>query len=64
MNSEHKIGDVVRVEWNEEEDTVRIVMNITDPVFKRRIIHMKEYQDIMSIKGKDVMVVASGRDNE
>lgn len=60
----NKIGEVVRVEWDQEKDTVRVVMDITDPVFKRRVIHMKDFQDIMSIRGKDVMVVASRSDDE
>lgn len=56
-----QVGKVIRVEWNEETDEVRVVMEITDPVFKRRVLNSKDLQDILSIKGKDVMVVASKR---
>jgi hypothetical protein len=58
-SSEQKVGKVIRVEWDTETDTVRLVMEITDPTFKSRVIHSKSYEDIMSISGKDVMIVAS-----
>ena len=54
-----QIGKVIRVEWDESADTVRLVMEITDPDFKSRLIHSRTYQDIVTISGKDVMVVAS-----
>lgn len=54
-----QIGKVIRVEWDSETDTVRLVMEITDPIFKSRMIHSKAYDDILSISGKDVMAVAS-----
>jgi len=57
--SEQKVGKVIRVEWDQETDEVRVVMEITDPVFKKRVLNSKDLQDILSIKGKDVMVVAS-----
>ena len=56
---DNKVGKVIRVEWNTETDEVRLVMEITDPVFKKRVIHTKDFQDILSISGKDVMVIAS-----
>jgi hypothetical protein len=59
ISSERKVGKVVRVEWEEDTGVVRLVMEITDPVFKSRVIHSKSYEDILSINGKDVMVVAS-----
>ena len=59
ISSDQKIGRVVRVEWEQETDTVRLIMEITDPVFKSRVIHSKSFEDILSISGKDVMVVAS-----
>ena len=54
-----EVGKVIRVEWNTETDEVHIIMNITDPTFKRRVIHDNDFKDILSIKGKDVIVVAS-----
>ena len=54
-----KVGKVIRVEWDEDTGVVRVVMEITDPVFKSRVLHSKDLQDVISIKGKDVMVVAS-----
>lgn len=58
-SSELKVGKVIRVEWDQDTDKVRLVMEITDPVFKKRVIHTKDFQDILSINGKDVMVIAS-----
>jgi len=57
--SEQKVGKVIRVEWDEDTGTVRLVMEITDPWFKSRVIHSKEFEDIISLNGKDVMVIAS-----
>lgn len=59
-----QVGKVIRVEWDKETDEVRLVMEITDPVFKRRVLHSKDFQDILTINGKDVMVVASRRKDE
>jgi hypothetical protein len=56
---EQKVGKVIRVEWDQDTDTVRLIMEITDPRFKSRVIHSKSYEDIMSISGKDVMIIAS-----
>lgn len=53
------VGKVIRVEWDEEADSVRLVMEITDPYFKSRVIHSRTFQDILTINGKDVMVIAS-----
>jgi len=58
-SSEKKIGRVVRVEWEQDTGVVRLVMEITDPVFKSRVIHSKSFEDILSISGKDVNVIAS-----
>jgi len=58
------VGSVIRVEWDENTDTVRVVMEITDPVFKRRVLHSKDFEDVLSLNGKDVMVVASRRKDE
>ena len=57
--SEQKVGKVIRVEWDQDTDVVRVVMEIIDPLFKKRVLNSKDLQDILSIKGKDVMVVAS-----
>jgi hypothetical protein len=59
ISSEQKVGKVIRVEWDTETDTVRLVMEIIDPVFKSRVIHSKSFEDILSVSGKDVMVIAS-----
>jgi len=39
-------------------------MEITDPVFKRRVLHSRDLRDVISLKGKDVMVVASKSKDE
>lgn len=59
-----KIGKVIRVEYDEEANTVHLVMEITDPYFKSRVIHSRSYQDILTIKGKDVIVVASKKKSD
>jgi len=53
------VGRVIRVEWNEKTNEVKLIMEITDDDFKKKVIHSKDFQDILSISGKDVMVVAS-----
>lgn len=53
------VGKVIRVEWNSDTDELRVVLEITDPAFKKRVLHGKDFQDILTIQGKDVMVVAS-----
>ena len=52
-----KVGTVIRVEWDESNDTVLMIMEITDPKFKRRVLHSKDFEDIVSLRGKDVLVV-------
>lgn len=59
-----KVGKVIRVEWDQEDDTVRVIMEITDPVFKNRVLHTGAFQDILSLSGKDVMMVASKSKDE
>lgn len=56
---EKLVGKVIRVEFDQETGEVRIVMEITDEKFKLRVLHNKDFQDILNIKGKDVMIVAS-----
>ncbi len=56
---EKLVGEVIRVEFDQETGEVRIVMEITDEKFKLRVLHNKDFQDILNIKGKDVMIVAS-----
>lgn len=59
MSEFNSVGKMIRVEWDQEEDIVRVVLEITDPIFKKRVLGGKDFQDILSIKGKDVMVIAS-----
>jgi hypothetical protein len=60
MTDSKTIGHIVRVEWDQETDQVRVIFDIDDAVFKSRILHGEEYQDILSISGKNIIVVASG----
>jgi hypothetical protein len=64
MSFERKVGEVVRVEWNQETGSVRVLLEITDPTFKSRVLHSKDLQDILTIKGKDAIVIASRSENE
>lgn len=59
-----KVGKVIKIIWDENTDSVQVVMEITDPVFKDRVLHTKEFQDILTFEGKDVMVVASKSKND
>ena len=59
MTNSFKVGEVIRIEWDQETGEVRIVMDITDPDFKLRVIHNKDFKDILTIKGRDAMIVAS-----
>jgi len=54
-----KVGNITKIMWDEETDRVQIIMEITDPVFKDRILHSKDLQDVISFEGKDVIIVAS-----
>ena len=58
MNS-YKVGAITKIIWDEENDVLQVVMEITDPVFKKRVLNTKDFQDIINFNGKDVMVVAS-----
>lgn len=53
------VGKIVRVEWNKETNGVQLVLEITDDDFKSHVLHNKEFEDILSIIGKDVMIIAS-----
>lgn len=56
-----QVGKVIRVEWDTETNEVRVIMEILDPIFKSRVLHSRDLQDILTIKGKDVMAVASNK---
>ena len=58
-----KVGEVVRVEWNQETGSVYLVLDIIDPSFRMKVLHDNDYQDIIVISGKDVMMVASKKDS-
>jgi hypothetical protein len=58
-SSERKVGEVIRVEWDKETGDVRIVLDILDPAFKLRVLHNRDFEDMLVIKGKDAMIVAS-----
>lgn len=59
MLSNNKVGEIVKIIWDEEEDSIQVVMEITDPIYKKKILHSKELQDIIAFEGKNVMIVAS-----
>lgn len=53
------VGKIIRIEWDQETDEMQIVMEITDDAFKRRVLHGRDFQDVLNINGKDVICVAS-----
>ena len=59
FDDKKQVGKVIRVEWDQETDEVRLIMEITDDWFKKKVIHSKDFQDILSLRGKDVMVSGS-----
>ena len=59
MTSKKQIGKIIRVEWDDETEEMRVVMEITDPTFKKRVLHSKDFQDVLVFEGKNVMVIAS-----
>lgn len=56
--TQSNIGKVIKVEWDQDTDEVRITLEITDTEFKSRILHSKEFEDILTINGRDLIVVA------
>lgn len=54
-----KVGKIMKIIWDEADDSMQVVMEITDPVYKKRILHSKDLEDIINFNGKDVMIVAS-----
>lgn len=59
ISSNHKVGEIIRIEWDQETGDVRIVIEITDQEFKNRVIHSKDFADIITIKGKSAIVIAT-----
>jgi len=63
MNScDRKVGEIIRIEWDQETGQVRLVLDITDPSFKHRVLHNREYADILTIKGKDAIIIATKKE--
>ena len=62
MTQSNSVGKVIRVEWNQEDNSVRLVLEVTDELFKSRILHSKDYEDLLVISGKDLMVVAKKKE--
>lgn len=54
-----KIGEIVRIIWNDKTGKLQVVMEITNTEYKERLLRTKEFQDIIDFIGQDVMVVAS-----
>ena len=50
ISSEQKVGKVIRVEWDVETDTVRLVMEITDPVFKSEVSARHERENDRAVE--------------
>ncbi|MFA5023372.1 MAG: hypothetical protein WC523_00245 [Patescibacteria group bacterium] len=54
-----KVGELIRIEWNKDSGEVRVVIDITDPAFKSKILHNEDFKEFLTIKGSDAMIVAS-----
>lgn len=55
----NKVGEIIRVEWDTESGKVTVVFEILDANLKRTVLQDKEIKDLIVIKGKDIMSVAS-----
>lgn len=60
----NKVGEIVRVEWDQETGQVRVLFEIFDSNLKRTILQDKDIKDMITIIGKDVMTIASKSKNE
>ena len=58
-----KVGEIIRIEWNKDEDSMRVIFEITDKTFRAKILHNSEFDDILMIDGKDAVIVASNDSN-
>ena len=57
MISSNNIGRIIRIEYDEDTGEMRLIMEITDSKFKSRILHSNTYDDVITISGKDVVVI-------
>ena len=57
MNCDKQVGKVIRVEYDEESGDVRIVIDITDPIFKDKVIYNRDFKYILTIRGKDAIIM-------
>ena len=57
VNGEKSVGRVLRVEWDQDTDEVRLVLEITDEKFKERVLHSRDLKDLLTIKKREVIIV-------
>ena len=55
MTQDYKVGNLIRIEWNQETDELRMVIEVTDPEFKKRVLNNKDLKDLITINGRDIM---------
>lgn len=55
MTTQYKIGTIIRVEWNKEDDRVLLIMEISDENFKKQVLYTNKYQSILTIQGTDIL---------
>ena len=54
---EKSVGRVLRVEWDQDTNEVRLVLEITDEKFKERVLHSRDLKDLLTIKKREVVIV-------
>ena len=59
MTTSNRVGEIIRIEYDEGSGDLRIIIEVTDPRFKNKILHNKDFDDILTIEGRDAMVIAS-----
>lgn len=52
-----KVAEVIRIEYDQVTGDLRIILNVIDDAFKQKVIHNKEYVDLIKIINKDVLEI-------
>ena len=59
MTNEINIGKLLNITYDTERKTMRVLIEITDDDFKEKLLRDNSLQDKITIKGQDIMWIAS-----
>lgn len=48
------VGRLIRIEWDEKTKQMRVILEITDPDFKRKVLNSKKYLSTIVLKDLEV----------